>query len=67
MKVNAIAVGAVEFGLALVFLGYELRTIIEGGLSRQPKLKLPKPARGAQREKDRDGGNLPKSGGARGS
>jgi hypothetical protein len=63
MKVNALAVGAVEFGLALAFLGYELRRIIEGGLSRRPKLKLPKLVRSARSRKDRAGDGGRKSGG----
>jgi len=62
MKVNATAVGAVEFGLALAFLGYELRKIIEGGLSRETKFKLPKPARSAGSRKDRAGGRQSKGG-----
>jgi len=65
MKLNAIAVGAVELGLALSLLGYELRKIIEGGLSREPKLKLklPKPARGAGSRKDRAGNDQRKNNG----
>jgi hypothetical protein len=41
MSVKTIAAGAAELTLAAIFLGYELRKILDGGLSGKPKLKLP--------------------------